>query len=71
MYNTPPEPGRNLVCGCFHSKNVDRWDMTKAACPCPFLLVILFKEHIVAHDFTASVVSKNVHIVRYGFHFQA
>lgn len=56
MYSTPPELGRNLVCGCFHSKNVDRWDMTKVM-SCPFLLVILFKEHVVAHDFIA-VVSK-------------
>ena len=56
MYNTPPELGRNLVCGSFHSKNVDRWDRPKVT-SCPFSGVILFKEHIVAHGFIA-VASK-------------
>ena len=69
MYNTPTELGRNFACGCFRSKNVDSLDMTKVM-SCPFSLVILFKEHIVTHDFIA-VVSKNVHIVRYGYCFQA
>lgn len=50
--NTFSELGRNLDYGCFHSKNVDSWDMTKATL-CPFSLENLSKEYMAAYDFIA------------------
>ena len=52
--HTLSELGRNFDNGRTNSKNVDSWAVTKVA-SCPLLLEKLFKDHVVACDFTVAV----------------
>lgn len=60
--NTLSELGRNFDYGCWNSKNVGGWNMTKVTW-CPLSLEIIFKEHTVAHDYIAVVQKMFIFLV--------
>lgn len=57
MCATLRELGRSFDYGCFNSKNIDSWDLTKRT-SCPFSLETLFKGYLVAYDFIVAVLKK-------------